>query len=43
VCLEITESVVVQDIETTRMTLAGLKAAGVHVAIDDVGTGYSVL
>src|SRR3546814_1425039 len=26
VCLEITESVVVQDIETTRITLAGLKA-----------------
>jgi EAL domain-containing protein (putative c-di-GMP-specific phosphodiesterase class I) len=43
VCLEITESVVVQDIETTRVTLAGLKEAGVHVAIDDFGTGYSVL
>ncbi|MFG1929276.1 putative bifunctional diguanylate cyclase/phosphodiesterase [Mycobacterium sp. NPDC048908] len=43
VCLEITESVVVQDIETTRITLAGLKRAGVQVAIDDFGTGYSVL
>ncbi|MDV3126589.1 EAL domain-containing protein [Mycobacterium sp. 21AC1] len=43
VCLEITESVVVQDIETTRTTLAGLKNAGVQVAIDDFGTGYSVL
>jgi diguanylate cyclase (GGDEF)-like protein len=43
VCLEITESVVVQDIETTRTTLAGLKEAGVQVAIDDFGTGYSVL
>ncbi|KMO84713.1 bifunctional diguanylate cyclase/phosphodiesterase [Mycolicibacterium chubuense] len=43
VCLEITESVVVQDIETTRITLAGLKAAGVQVAIDDFGTGYSAL
>jgi diguanylate cyclase (GGDEF)-like protein len=43
VCLEITESVVVQDIETTRITLAGLKEAGVQVAIDDFGTGYSVL
>jgi EAL domain-containing protein (putative c-di-GMP-specific phosphodiesterase class I) len=43
VCLEITESVVVQDIETTRITLAGLKKAGVQVAIDDFGTGYSVL
>jgi diguanylate cyclase (GGDEF)-like protein len=43
VCLEITESVVVQDIETTRITLAGLKDAGVRIAIDDFGTGYSVL
>ncbi|WP_442930341.1 putative bifunctional diguanylate cyclase/phosphodiesterase [Mycobacterium sp. NBC_00419] len=43
VCLEITESVVVQDIETTRTTLAGLKEVGVQVAIDDFGTGYSVL
>jgi diguanylate cyclase (GGDEF)-like protein len=43
VCLEITESVVVQDIETTRITLAGLKKVGVQVAIDDFGTGYSVL
>jgi diguanylate cyclase (GGDEF)-like protein len=43
VCLEITENVVVQDIETTRITLAGLKEAGVQVAIDDFGTGYSVL
>lgn len=43
VCLEITESVVVQDIETTRITLAGLKRAGLQVAIDDFGTGYSVL
>ncbi|MGE2712756.1 putative bifunctional diguanylate cyclase/phosphodiesterase [Mycolicibacterium litorale] len=43
VCLEITESVVVQDIDTTRVTLAGLKKAGVRVAIDDFGTGYSVL
>lgn len=43
VCLEITESVVVQDIDTTRVTLAGLKKAGVQVAIDDFGTGYSVL
>ncbi|WP_319437009.1 putative bifunctional diguanylate cyclase/phosphodiesterase [Mycobacterium sp. RTGN5] len=43
VCLEITESVVVQDIETTRITLAGLKDVGVQVAIDDFGTGYSVL
>lgn len=43
VCLEITESIVVQDIETTRITLAGLKEVGVQIAIDDFGTGYSVL
>jgi EAL domain-containing protein (putative c-di-GMP-specific phosphodiesterase class I) len=43
VCLEITESVVVKDIEAARVTLAGLKAVGVKVAIDDFGTGYSVL
>ncbi|MGA5466969.1 putative bifunctional diguanylate cyclase/phosphodiesterase [Mycobacterium sp. NPDC050041] len=43
VCLEITESVVVQDIETTRITIGGLKDVGVQVAIDDFGTGYSVL
>jgi diguanylate cyclase (GGDEF)-like protein len=43
VCLEITESVVVQDIEATRNTLAGLRKVGVKIAIDDFGTGYSVL
>jgi diguanylate cyclase (GGDEF)-like protein len=43
ICLEITESVMVQDIETTRITLTGLKEAGVQIAIDDFGTGYSVL
>jgi diguanylate cyclase len=43
VCLEITEHVVVKDIETTHKTLAGLKEIGVQVAIDDFGTGYSAL
>jgi diguanylate cyclase (GGDEF)-like protein len=43
VCLEITERVVVQDIDTTHKTLAGLKEIGVEVAIDDFGTGYSAL
>jgi len=43
VCLEITESVVVQDIDATRRTLFGLKDIGVQIAIDDFGTGYSVL
>ena len=43
VCLEITEHVVVKDIDTTHKTLAGLKEIGVQVAIDDFGTGYSAL
>lgn len=43
ICLEITESVVVQDIEMTRSTLTALKGVGVQIAIDDFGTGYSVL
>ncbi|WP_264000075.1 bifunctional diguanylate cyclase/phosphodiesterase [Mycobacterium yunnanensis] len=43
VCLEITESVVVQDMEATSVTLAGLRDVGVKLAIDDFGTGFSVL
>lgn len=43
ICLEITESVVVQDIDATHKTLAGLKDIGVRIAIDDFGTGYSAL
>ena len=42
-CLEITESIFVQDIEAARKTLMDLHDLGVHVAIDDFGTGYSVL
>lgn len=43
VCLEITERVVVQEINATRRTLARLKDIGVQIAIDDFGTGYSAL
>jgi diguanylate cyclase (GGDEF)-like protein len=43
VCLEITESVVVQDIDATQKTLTELKNLGVHIAVDDFGTGYSAL
>ncbi|BBZ30138.1 bifunctional diguanylate cyclase/phosphodiesterase [Mycolicibacterium madagascariense] len=43
ICLEITESVVVQDGDASRITLNGLKDVGVRIAIDDFGTGYSVL
>ena len=42
-CLEITESVVFQDIETTNENLLAVRDLGVTLAIDDFGTGYSVL
>lgn len=41
--LEITEGVVMQDIETSIATLSHLKALGVQIAVDDFGTGYSSL
>jgi diguanylate cyclase (GGDEF)-like protein len=42
-CLEVTESVLVEDPDASARKLTALKELGVKIAVDDFGTGYSSL
>ncbi len=43
ICIEITETVLMQDSEANIETLHKLREIGVQIALDDFGTGYSSL
>jgi diguanylate cyclase (GGDEF)-like protein/PAS domain S-box-containing protein len=42
-CLELTESVLLDDARASARALSDLKALGVRIGVDDFGTGYSSL
>jgi diguanylate cyclase (GGDEF)-like protein/PAS domain S-box-containing protein len=41
--LEVTESLLIGDVTKVRQTLVALKRHGVHISLDDFGTGFSSL
>lgn len=41
--LELTESLLIEDIDCTLSFLSQIKETGIHISIDDFGTGYSSL
>ena len=41
--LEITESMVMNDVDQAVRTMSAVRARGIHLAVDDFGTGYSSL
>lgn len=43
VCLEVTESMVMQDADLATATLRKLKSLGLSISVDDFGTGFSSL
>ena len=43
ICLEVTETVAVEDSERNRSAISSLRETGIKLALDDFGTGYASL
>ncbi len=41
--IELSEALLIHDVETTLRILTGIKSLGIRIAVDDFGTGYSSL